>query len=123
MKKILLLLLFFPVFAFSLNCGSCGLEVKGQFWKGKGAYGEYVYCDKCYKTLGKCSICKRPAANLIYDGKIFVCPDCQATLPKCSGCGALINGQAWKMPSNGKVFCEKCHSTGDVCDVCGAPVP
>jgi Zn-dependent peptidase ImmA (M78 family) len=123
MKKILILFISFTALMYSLNCSSCGLEIKGQFWKGKGPYGEFVYCDKCYKTQNKCSICKRPAANLIYDGVNYVCASCQATLPKCAGCGAIINGQAWKMPGNEKIFCDKCHSTGDACDVCGCPIP
>ncbi|MFH1073869.1 MAG: hypothetical protein V1752_02165 [Candidatus Firestonebacteria bacterium] len=123
MKKILILVLLLTALAYSLNCGSCGFEIKGQFWKAKGPYGEFVYCDKCYKTLNKCSICKRPEANLIYDGNNYICAKCQSTLPRCEGCHALINGQAWKMPGTGKVFCDKCHSSGDVCDVCGSPIP
>ena len=118
-----MLIIMMTTFACSLTCGSCGLEIKGQFWKGKGQYGEFVYCDKCYNSQSKCSICKRPAANLIYDGTKFVCSSCQTSLPKCAGCGTIINGQAWKMPDTEKIFCNKCHSTGDACDVCGSPIP
>ena len=123
MKKILCFLIITLGLAYGLTCNSCSQEIKGQFWKGKGPYGEFIYCDKCYNSQNKCSICKRPAANLLYDGKNYVCSSCQSSLPKCAGCGALINGQAWKMPGDGKIFCDKCHSSGDACDVCGVPIP
>ncbi|OGF57803.1 MAG: hypothetical protein A2497_03060 [Candidatus Firestonebacteria bacterium RifOxyC12_full_39_7] len=123
MKKILMLMISLNAFVHCLNCSSCGFGIKGQYWKGNGQYGEVVYCENCYKNLRRCDICKRPDANLIYDGKIYICSSCQSSLPKCAGCGAIINGQAWKMLETEKIYCNKCHSTGDVCDVCSSPIP
>lgn len=123
MRKTICLLAILLGFAYGLNCSSCGQVIQGQFWKGNGQYGEVAYCDKCYKSLKQCAVCKRPSSTLIYDGEKYVCSSCQANLPKCAGCGKLLSGDAWKMPGDDRVFCDKCKKGGDTCDVCGVPIP
>jgi len=94
-----------------------------MYWTWNENTGEVAYCEKCYKTLRKCDICKQPRVNHLYDGEKYICDSCQSSVPKCVGCKKYFTGNIWGTYGDSGIFCDKCKKNGDICDICSVIIP
>lgn len=106
-------------------CATCGKLIQGTYWRASD--GKRVFCDSCYNTLPRCSLCSLPIGNSPLDANIplvhgkRICHNCYMTAPRCRGCGDPIVGLAYTYEGETGRFCSTCQA-GPHCSACGLPL-
>lgn len=105
-----------------LRCHICGTPIAAQEKYFQVKDGQEVYCERCFSSAPRCSLCKLPMAPRDIDPDTGACPQCLAKLPRCKACGKPIVGVAYKSSLSNGVFCGECKSNRPACYICGVPV-
>ena len=105
-----------------LRCHVCGTVIPAQerYFRVKGS--TEVYCERCFSSAPRCSICKLPKAPGEIDPDSGICQKCLAKLPRCKSCGKPIVGVAYTYPFAKGTYCAECKSNYPACYICGVPV-
>ncbi len=105
-----------------LRCHICGavIPAQGRYYQVKGS--TEVYCERCFSTAPRCSICKLPKAAGEIDPDTGICQKCLEKLPRCKSCGKPIVGVAYSYPFAKGVYCAECKNNYPACYICGVPV-
>lgn len=105
-----------------LRCHVCGtvIPAQGKYFQAKGS--TEVYCERCFSSAPRCTICKLPKSPSEIDPDTGVCQKCLEKLPRCKSCGKPIVGVAYTYPFGKGIYCAECRTTYPACYICGVPV-
>jgi len=96
------------------HCYVCGRPLKegeGHKVYNRDGSSYKLLCDRCYKTLPRCTACGKPIIGLVYtfeghEGKY--CFDCKTYGPFCKICGVPIERDSLGNPEDPDL-CRKCR--------------
>jgi uncharacterized Zn finger protein (UPF0148 family) len=104
------------------RCAVCGIALTGEAKYFRTSDGKESYCEHCFNTAPRCTVCGLPSAPGKLDARTGVCDRCAATLPHCKACGKLISGSVYTVRFAAGQFCRECKESRPACYVCGVPV-
>jgi len=103
-------------------CKGCGDVLLGRRYFHPDLPQSEQYCETCYNSKPRCSLCDLPRKNMTrIDGK-YVCDLCKSRSDRCSSCQQPILGEFYTIEGLSGHFCRKCYEERPHCDACGKPV-
>ncbi len=103
-------------------CKGCGDVLLGRRYFHPDLPRTEQYCETCYNSKPRCSLCDLPRRGMTrHDGK-YVCDLCALRADRCASCGQPIAGEFYTIDSLPGRFCRKCYEERPHCDTCGKPV-